>query len=85
MQQKIVHVDSKAFPVEVIFKDRYEVDFYQREYVWEHKQIEDLISDLTNEFLKTGNPAIQHRTHCGMRHTSWVKLCWLKKSQEHLL
>ena len=37
MQQKIVHVDSKAFPVEVIFKERYEVDFYQREYVWEHK------------------------------------------------
>lgn len=29
MQQKIVHVDSKAFPVEVIFKDRYEVDFYE--------------------------------------------------------
>ena len=56
MQQKIVHVDSKAFPVEVIFKDRYEVDFYQREYVWEHKQIEDLISDLTNEFLKNWKP-----------------------------
>ena len=56
MQQKIVHVDSKAFPVEVIFKDRYEVDFYQREYVWEQKQIEDLISDLTGEFLKNWKP-----------------------------
>lgn len=55
-QQRIVHVDSKAFPVEVIFKDRYEVDFYQREYVWEQKQIEDLISDLTGEFLKNWKP-----------------------------
>ena len=50
--KKIVHVDSKAYPVEVIFTDKYEVDFYQREYVWEQKQIDDLISDLTNEFLK---------------------------------
>lgn len=55
-QQRIVHVDSKAFPVEVIFKDRYEVDFYQREYVWEQKQIEDLISDLSGEFLKNWKP-----------------------------
>ena len=53
---KIVHVDSKAFPVEVIFRDKYEVDFYQREYVWEQKQIEDLISDLTSEFLKNWKP-----------------------------
>ncbi|MDY6070814.1 MAG: DUF262 domain-containing protein [Bacilli bacterium] len=45
-------VDSKAYPLKVIFQDKYDVDFYQREYVWQTKQIEDLISDLSNEFLK---------------------------------
>lgn len=36
----------------MLFSNKFKVDFYQREYVWETKQIEDLISDLTNEFLK---------------------------------
>ena len=52
-------VDSKAYPLKVIFQDKYDVDFYQREYVWQTKQIDDLISDLTSEFLKnykSGDP-----------------------------
>ncbi len=36
----------------MLFTNKFKVDFYQREYVWETKQIEDLISDLSNEFLK---------------------------------
>ena len=50
MTQKIV--DSKAYPLKELFSDKFDVDFYQRQYVWESKQLEDLISDLSSEFLK---------------------------------
>lgn len=33
-------------------KKQFKVDFYQREYVWEKKQLEDLLADLANAFLK---------------------------------
>ena len=45
-------VDSKAYALKEIFADKFDVDFYQREYVWQTKQIEDLINDLSTEFLK---------------------------------
>ena len=50
MSQKIV--DSKAYPLKELFADKFSVDFYQREYVWQKKQLEDLIGDLSSEFLK---------------------------------
>lgn len=57
MAMKIV--DSKVFALKEIFLDKYDVDFYQREYVWQTKQIEDLLSDLSNEFLKNWKPGDQ--------------------------
>lgn len=48
-------VESKVYSVNELFLEKYEVDFYQREYVWQIKQINDLITDLTNEFLKYYN------------------------------
>lgn len=53
MAQKIV--DSKAYPLKELFSDKFDVDFYQREYVWQRKQLEDLITDLSSEFLKSWN------------------------------
>lgn len=50
MSQKIV--ESKAYPLKELFSDKFDVDFYQREYVWQKKQLEDLINDLSTEFLK---------------------------------
>ena len=46
------YVQSEVKPINEIFVNKYNVDFYQREYVWGRKQIEDLIDDLSNEFLK---------------------------------
>lgn len=45
-------VDSKAFSLKDLFSDKFNVDFYQREYVWQKKQLEDLINDLSTEFIK---------------------------------
>ena len=50
MESKMV--DSKVYTLKELFADKFTVDFYQREYVWQRKQIEDLIMDLSTEFLK---------------------------------
>ncbi|WP_081798832.1 DUF262 domain-containing protein [Selenomonas sp. AE3005] len=52
MNKSSVFVDSDVYPIEKLFLEKYDVDYYQREYVWGKKQIEDLVDDLTIEFLK---------------------------------
>lgn len=57
MESKIV--DSKVYSLKELFSSKFDVDFYQREYVWNRKQIEDLILDLSTEFMKnwkSGDP-----------------------------
>ena len=44
-------VESHVWPLVTILRQKYKVDFYQREYVWEEKQMQDLIEDLSEEFL----------------------------------
>ena len=53
-------VDSKVFPLKLLFAEKFTVDFYQREYVWEKKQLEDLINDLSKAYLKCWSP--EHAT-----------------------
>lgn len=53
-------VDSKVFPLKLLFAEKFTVDFYQREYVWEKKQLEDLLNDLSNAYLKCWDP--EHTT-----------------------
>jgi uncharacterized protein with ParB-like and HNH nuclease domain len=36
---------------EVLEKKKYSIDYYQREYKWEAKQLTDLVNDLTTKFL----------------------------------
>ena len=40
-------------PIEIddLFNDRYTVQYYQREYNWKTKQIQELVYDLVNEFM----------------------------------
>ena len=52
MDNASVFVKSDVYSIEILFQEKYDVDFYQREYVWEKKQIEDMVEDLTIEFLK---------------------------------
>ena len=43
-------VKATAKNVYELFRNKYQIDFYQREYKWQRKQIEELINDLTNKF-----------------------------------
>ena len=41
---------------EVLEKKKYSIDYYQREYKWESKQIAELVADLTAKFLELYEP-----------------------------
>ena len=44
---------------EILQNTKYSIHYYQREYMWQRKHIEELIDDLTSEFLeyyKTDDP-----------------------------
>jgi len=44
-------IDGKAKSISELLKDKhYGIDYYQREYKWERKQVEDLVGDLTSAF-----------------------------------
>lgn len=45
-------IEGRAKTVrEVLDKAKYDIDFYQREYAWEERQVRELIDDLTGKFL----------------------------------
>lgn len=46
---------------EVLGKKKYAIDYYQREYKWERKQLEELVSDLTSKFLQLYLPEHHRR------------------------
>ncbi len=43
-------IQAKEKSVKELFGSQYEVDSYQREYKWEHKQVDDLLNDLLEAF-----------------------------------
>ncbi len=53
-------IDGKARTVSEVLKGkRYGIDYYQREYRWQRKQVKELVDDLSAQFLqshRTGNP-----------------------------
>lgn len=50
-------IDGKGKTVrQLLHANRYYVDYYQREYKWQTKQVRELIEDLTEEFIDDFNP-----------------------------
>lgn len=56
METQLKTVDSLVVSLKALFAEKFDVDFYQREYVWQRKNIEDLVNDLSSEFLKCWSP-----------------------------
>jgi hypothetical protein len=47
-------IDGKGRTIrELLAGHKYSIDYYQREYKWQHKQIAELIDDLSNKFLES--------------------------------
>lgn len=50
-------IDGVAKTVAEVLKDKkYSIDYYQREYKWESKQLSELVTDLTSKFLQLFSP-----------------------------
>ncbi len=55
-------VDGRARTVrELLDKSKYTIDFYQREFTWQERQVRELIDDLTGKFLDSYDP--DHSRH----------------------
>lgn len=46
-------IEAGEFNIRDILKERYSIEYYQREYRWEEKHITDLLEDLTEKFLNS--------------------------------
>ena len=44
---------------ELLSGTKYSIDYYQREYKWEEKQVRELMDDLTSRFLQDYEPEHQ--------------------------
>ena len=51
MSDKTNTIESRVRTIQDIFQQKYDIDVFQREYKWERKQIEQLLSDLESKFL----------------------------------
>ncbi|GAA3306483.1 DUF262 domain-containing protein [Glutamicibacter nicotianae] len=53
MSERANSIDGYAKTISEVLKDKkYSIDYYQREYKWESKQLAELITDLTGKFLQ---------------------------------
>ncbi len=46
---------------EILDKNKYTLDYYQREYLWQTRQMQELISDLSSKFLENYEPSHQRK------------------------
>lgn len=60
--QMVRDIQGKTKTVRELLKGvKYAIDYYQREYKWEEKHIQELIDDLTGRFLEDYDPAHDRR------------------------
>ncbi|MCL4271588.1 MAG: DUF262 domain-containing protein, partial [Anaerolineales bacterium] len=57
MSVDIVKTDAHARNISELLKEKkYQIDYFQREYRWQDKNIEELITDLAEKFLSFYDP-----------------------------
>src|SRR5690625_7156858 len=64
MSQRVIlmkHINSDARVTRELLSSRYEVQYYQREYSWQTKQIQELIDDLITAFYENYEEAHTQR------------------------
>ncbi len=60
------NIDGKGKTLrEILFGRKFYIDYYQREYKWQTKQLEELISDLTDVFFRSYEPGHERRAVAG--------------------
>jgi len=66
---QIREIEGKGRSVrELLANRRYRVDYYQREYKWQTKQLSELIDDLTTKFFESFDPSHDRSEVAGYAH-----------------
>lgn len=66
MSERANSIDGVAKTIAEVLKDKkYSIDYYQREYKWETKQLTELVTDLTAKFLQLYSPDHQPKAVAG--------------------
>jgi len=59
-------IDGKGKTIrDILFGRKFYIDYYQREFKWQTKQIDELITDLTDVFLRSYEPGHERRAVAG--------------------
>ncbi len=58
-----IHGDARTVR-EILHGVKYAIDYYQREYKWQEKQIQELVGDLTDKFLQEYQEGNERRLTC---------------------
>jgi uncharacterized protein with ParB-like and HNH nuclease domain len=67
--QSMREIIGKAKTVRELLKGvKYSIDYYQREYKWQDKQIRELVDDLTGKFLEEYDPSHERKKVAGYPH-----------------
>lgn len=62
-------IDGKGRTVrELLAGRKYSIDYYQREYKWQPKQVAELLEDLADKFLESYEPGGERRAVAGYSH-----------------
>jgi len=62
-------IQAKTRSVRELLSDtKYGIDYYQREYKWQKKQMEELVTDLTAAFLEEYLPTHERKDVAGYGH-----------------
>lgn len=62
-------IDGKGKTIkDILFARKFYIDYYQREYKWQRKQLEELINDLSDIFLTDYKPVHERRAVAGYNH-----------------
>lgn len=64
-------IDGQGMSVAQVFEDRYVIDYFQREYKWEKKHIEQLLYDLDFAFHESYQDGILLMIFLIINHISW--------------
>ena len=70
---------------DLLANKKYTIPFYQREYQWERKQVEELINDLMDEFNDSFNPEhlnLQDRSCISEYASYYMGKCHFKYSRQ---
>src|SRR3990172_8121445 len=64
---------------------RYTIDYYQREYRWEAKQLQELVDDLTGKFLDDQQPTDERSAVQGYGHYFLGSIILSRKNNESFI